>query len=146
MKTIIAGGRDFDDYTVVKKAIQQAIDQGLEITEVVSGGARGVDKLGERWAKENCIPLKIFPAKWTDLKQEGAVIKTRKNPWTGKIDKYNANAGFFRNEEMAVYAEGGALIPIEGGGGTRDMTKKAKAHDITIYEYEMQDEDYEYKF
>ena len=136
MKVIIAGGRDFDDYDRLKKAIEQS---GFNITEVVSGGAKGADSLGEQWASENGIVVTPFPAKWNDLKQEGAVIKI--NKW-GR--KYNAMAGFSRNEKMAEYAD--ALIAVEGGNGTADMIKRAKKHKLQIHEYEMADEDYEYKF
>lgn len=136
MKVIIAGGRDFKDYTKLQKAVEQS---GFSITEVVSGGARGADKLGEKWANNNGVRIKSFPAQWNDMKQEGAVRKI--NQWKRP---YNANAGFFRNEEMAVYAD--ALIAVEGGGGTADMIKRAKKHKLQIHTYEMEDEDYEYIF
>lgn len=61
MKTIIAGSRDFHDYDVVCRAIANS---WYEITEVVSGGATGVDALGERWARENNVPVKVFAADW----------------------------------------------------------------------------------
>lgn len=143
MKVIIAGGRDFTDYEKLRKAIAQS---GWLITEVVSGGAKGADSLGERWARENNIPVKKFPADWNNLKQKGAVVKT--NKWK---KQYNANAGFFRNKQMAQYLskehpECRGVILMEGGNGTADMKKQAKAHDIMIHTYEMQDEDYEYKF
>jgi len=143
MKVIIAGGRDFNDYEKLKKAIAQS---GWLITEVISGGAKGADSLGERWAEENNIPVKRFPADWNNLKQAGAIVKV--NKWR---KKYNANAGFFRNEEMAVYAAkghpecGGALL-MEGGNGTADMKRRAKKHELMIHEYEMEDADYDYKF
>ena len=57
MKTIIAGSRDLTDYNLVKLAVEES---GFEIAEVVSGGARGVDRLGERWAKEHGVPIKRF--------------------------------------------------------------------------------------
>ena len=63
-----------------------------EITEVVSGGARGIDTDGEHWAIGSGIPVKRFPADWDDL---------------GK------RAGFVRNAEMADYAD--ALIAIWDG-------------------------------
>jgi hypothetical protein len=139
MKVIIAGGRDFKDYEKLKKAIEQS---GWDITEVVSGCAPGADKLGERWAKENEVPVKPFPAEWDNLKAEGARIKV--NKW-GK--KYNANAGHDRNEQMAVYVgKDGGLIAMDGGSGTNDMKKRAKKHKVPIHEYQMSDEEYDYHF
>ena len=139
MKVIIAGGRDFEDYEMVKKAIEQS---GFDITEVVSGGAKGADSLGERWAGENGIPITKFPAKWNDLKAPGVAIRT--NRW-GK--KYNANAGFDRNGDMAKYVgpEGG-LIALPGGNGTKNMIKLANKHKVRVHVYQLQDEDYEYQF
>ena len=136
VKVIIAGGREFHDYELLKRAIKQS---GFEITEVVSGGARGADSLGERWAQENNIPIKKFPAKWKELNVKGAVIKV--NKWG---QKYNVNAGFMRNEEMAKYAD--ALIAVEGGNGTADMVKRAKKHKLKVHKYEKSDDEYEYKF
>lgn len=46
MRTIIAGSRSITDYALIQKAVSES---GFEITEVVSGGAIGVDRLGERW-------------------------------------------------------------------------------------------------
>ena len=102
MITIIAGPRDCYDYELVVKAIEES---GFEITMVVSGKAKGVDTLGERWAKRNNIPVAEFPAKWDDLEAEGAFVKE------GQYGKYNARAGFMRNGAMAEYAD--ALIAID---------------------------------
>lgn len=57
---------------------------GFEITEVVSGTAKGIDQFGEAWARKKGIPIKRFAAKW---------------------DQYGKAAGFMRNKEMAAYAD-----------------------------------------
>ena len=64
MKTIIAGGRDFKDYNLLKKQVDYYRLHKNEITEVVSGGAAGADSLGEMYAIENNIPIKVFNADW----------------------------------------------------------------------------------
>ena len=46
MKVIIAGSRSITDATIVEKAINES---GITITEMVCGGASGVDTLGEEW-------------------------------------------------------------------------------------------------
>lgn len=89
MRTIIAGSRTITSYQTVCECIK---DSGFTITEVVSGAARGVDKLGEMWAKENKVAIKQFPADW---------------------DKFGRKAGHIRNEEMAQYAT--CLIAIWDG-------------------------------
>ena len=91
------------------------VDSEFDITEVVSGGARGADLLGERWAKDHGIPVKRFPAKW-NRQPDGS---------------YDKGAGFKRNEEMARYAD--ALIAMPGGNGTADMIRRARNHGLKVY-------------
>lgn len=54
MKTIIAGSRSINEYALVERAIREG---GFDIEEVVSGGAAGVDQIGEQWARRNGIPV-----------------------------------------------------------------------------------------
>ncbi|MCK9428783.1 MAG: DUF2493 domain-containing protein [Candidatus Omnitrophica bacterium] len=108
MKTIIAGSRDIVDYMLVCDAIQQS---GFEITEVISGAARGVDRAGEIWAKENHVPLKQFFAQWEER---------------GK------SAGYIRNAEMVDYAE--ALIAVTNGSkGTAHTIDLANKKGIKVF-------------
>lgn len=102
MKTIIAGSRDCDSTMEVLIAMS---DAGINITEVVSGGCRGVDEIGERLARTRGIPTKVFPADW---KAHGKA------------------AGPIRNREMAQYAD--ALIALWDGKsrGTKNMIDEAK--------------------
>ena len=57
MKIIIAGGRDF------KFSDENIIRLNQEIypvaTEIISGGAKGADSEGERWAKEHDLPVTV---------------------------------------------------------------------------------------
>lgn len=150
IKLIIAGSRECKDYNIVEEAIRQGIEElKLEkISQVVSGHAQGVDMLGEEWAIKNGINIVTFPADWKDIKAKGAVIKSRYNPWTKKEEKYNANAGFQRNMEMAEYAD--ALIAVNfGTNGTDNMVKVAKEKGLLVHEYKpqaMQDDEFDYKF
>ena len=108
MKTIIAGSRSIWDYKHVKEACEKC---GWEIKEVISGTANGVDKLGERWAAEHKIPVKLFPARWDDITAPNAIIRTRRDG-----SKYNVKAGLDRNCDMAVYGEG--LVAVWDGEST----------------------------
>lgn len=58
MKLIIAGTRSFQDYDLLCKILKE-IEIG-NIEEIVCGGARGADKLGERYAKRVWLFFKIF--------------------------------------------------------------------------------------
>jgi hypothetical protein len=109
MKVIIAGSRSIVEYKHIGDAV---IDSGFNITEVVSGAARGVDTLGERWAEVNNIQATRFPADW---------------------DKYGKIAGPVRNEQMAKYAD--ALIAIWDGfsRGTKNMIDLARKYKLQTY-------------
>lgn len=123
MKTIIAGSRGITDYALVLSAIKES---GFNITEVVSGTAKGVDRLGEIYAYKNKIPVKYFPAAWEELNVPGAFIRE------GRWGLYNVNAGKDRNTKMVEYAD--ALIAITSGTyGTEDMIKKARDRGLKIY-------------
>lgn len=100
MKIIIAGSRNH-------KILSEWITRYMEIfklapTEIVSGGAPGIDACGEAWAIENNYPLKIFRADW---------------------DKYGRGAGPRRNSEMAEYAD--LLLAFWDGEspGTKNMVQ-----------------------
>lgn len=102
MKVIIAGSRTIEDYDQLLKAVAEA---PFQITEVVSGTAKGVDLMGERWAKEKGIAIKRFKPDW---------------PRDGN------SAGYFRNVLMAQYAD--ALILVWDGysKGSASMLRIAR--------------------
>lgn len=113
MKVIIAGSREGFTIEDVRIAVLNREFYGV-ITEVVSGGARGVDRLGEQWAKENDIPVKQFLPDWDGL---------------GK------KAGHVRNREMGDYAD--ALIALWDGEskGTKGMIEYAQKKGLQVYVY-----------
>lgn len=119
MKTIIAGSRDIDDYALLCEVLEEV---PWTVTEVVSGHCMptgnhpklSVDLLGERWAAEHGVPVRLFPAKWKEL---------------GK------RAGYVRNVEMALHvaASGdGALVALWDGKskGTKHMIDIAKHYKL----------------
>jgi hypothetical protein len=112
MKVIIAGSKSIVDLDYIEKAVAAS---GFDITEVVSGTAKGVDKLGEFYARRKKIRVQPFPADWKNIDVPGAVIRSN------RYGKYNAIAGHMRNELMGQYAD--ALIAVWDGisPGTRHM-------------------------
>lgn len=127
MKVIIAGSRTINDIKLITKAIEAS---QFDITEVVCGDAKGVDLLGSSWAHLNDIPVKHFPADWSNIKVKGAQIREN------KYGKYNAKAGIMRNEEMAKYAgKNGGLIAIWDGKstGTANMILTAHRHCLKVF-------------
>ena len=111
MKVIIAGGRDFDNYDYLSETMKNL---NIIVSEVVCGGARGADSLGEKWAQINDIPIKYFPADWDGL---------------------GNYAGHARNKQMAEYAD--FLVAFWDGKsrGTKFVIDNCKKinKEITIY-------------
>ena len=114
MKVIIAGSRDITDYGLLLQAIQES---GFEITHVISGGARGVDTLAEKYAKEHEIPITIYYAQWNKF---AAIGQTKR-------------AGHERNKVMAENGE--ALVALWDGhsAGTGNMVDNARTRGLKIY-------------
>ncbi len=102
MKVIVAGSRSIHSFEAVARAIERS---GFSISEVVSGGAEGVDQIGKGWAYAHSIPSKQFNPAWKE---------------NGKA------AGPMRNREMAKYAD--ALIAVWDGKsrGTKNMIEEMK--------------------
>lgn len=110
-RIIVAGSRSIDDEEAVVTAIENS---GFDIDVIVSGGARGVDLMGELYGKRNAIPVQICPADW---------------------DKHGKVAGLKRNEKMANYADGLVAVWDGESTGTEHMIQKAYERDMPIYVY-----------
>lgn len=124
LRVIIAGSREFDDFP---KLMNSCIDilssitnknDGLDKIRIVSGAARGADRLGEQYAKIASYEVSRFPADWDGL---------------GK------RAGYIRNAEMAkfVVADGnyGVLIAFWDGKskGTKHMINLAEKYGLEVH-------------
>jgi hypothetical protein len=95
MKIIIAGSRRLHPPTACITRLLERRGWLTSITEVVCGGAAGVDWSGERWAIQHGVPIHKMRADW---------------------DRYGRRAGPIRNQLMAEYADG--LIAIWDGEST----------------------------
>lgn len=118
MRCIIAGSRGYHGSTVglIVRAVAASGFES-EITEVISGCAKGIDLLGEIWAKSRKIKVTRFEADWDGL---------------GK------RAGYVRNQQMAEYAAqdpDGSLIAIYDGSspGTRSMIDLARKYELRVW-------------
>lgn len=118
MKTIIAGSRSITD----REYIFAKLDAIPDITEVVSGGAEGVDLIGEDWATKKGIPIKRFDPDWKLFgKQAGKVRNTQMARyadrlvafWDGKSPgtKHMIETAEVLGLEVIVYSADGKLIP-----------------------------------
>jgi hypothetical protein len=112
MRTIIAGSRSITSGLSLLDAISGARRDGIVPTVVVCGCAKGVDTLGEQWARMTGLPVERYPAQWR---------------------LYGRSAGFMRNVQMAVRAD--ALIALWDGKspGTRHMIARARRRGLRVY-------------
>lgn len=116
LRVIVAGGRDFNDKELLTKTLDGYLCGTRDKLVIISGHAKGADMLGEEYAKEHSLKLKIFPADWKS---------------------YGNQAGFLRNTQMARYASedyNGTLIAFWDGksNGTKHMIEEAKLHNMEI--------------
>lgn len=120
IRIIVAGSRDFDDYSLLKLTLKEYIN-GLDIADlsqvvIISGAARGADTLGEYFAYDYQIAVRKFPAKW---------------------DEIGKRAGWVRNAEMAKYAaeKHGVLFAFWDGKsrGTKNMIDLANRYSLEVH-------------
>ncbi len=105
MKLAIVGSRNFCDYELLVKHANK-----YKATEIVSGGALGADFLGEKYAKDNGLLLKVFLPKF-------------------KIDStisYDPKWFFERNKEIVEYCDKVLAFPMGKSSGTRHTIAYAK--------------------
>lgn len=119
MKLIIAGSRTITDYDALKSAMEymQSVHlNSLKITEIIHGGAKGVDEMAGHYAKENGLKCTVFPAEWK---------------------RYGKAAGMIRNREMLEY--GDALLALWDGQsrGTLDIILKAENRSFMAWVFEV---------
>ena len=104
MKVIIAGTRTVAEMRYLHRVL---VTTELPITTILTGGARGVDTLALRYAKQHGIPCEVYPADW---------------------ETHGRAAGPIRNRTMAQHGE--ALIALWDGcsAGTRNMIETMRGY------------------
>ena len=121
-KVIIAGSRGFSNYKLLKEKCNEYLREKRKEYNIIiiSGGARGADTLGEKYAQDEGFSLEVFPANW---------------------NKFGKSAGFKRNEQMAEVAD--ALIAFWDGKshGTKHMIEimENKKLLVRVVNYETSD-------
>ena len=110
-KLVVAGCRDFDDYSLLSAELDEYLKDKIKTHNVtiVSGCATGADSLGEQYAIQKGLNIKKFPADW---------------------DKYGNAAGPKRNLQMAEYADAVIVFWDNKSSGTRNMIECARRENI----------------
>lgn len=114
MKTIIAGSLSITDRGALEQAIAAARDKGIEVTEVLCGGAPGVDTLGYHWARGHFVPVEIYAANWK---------------------RWGKRAGPMRNARMVRDADAAIFVWDGVSRGTADCINQAEHKGIPYLVY-----------
>jgi hypothetical protein len=100
MIVAVVGSRTFADYEAMKRTLSE-----LDVSGIVSGGARGADKLAERYADEEKIPITVLKPDWSK----------------------GRGAGKERNSDIVVAAQTVVAFWDGKSPGTKDTIAKARA-------------------
>lgn len=111
MRLGVVGSRAFNDYDLLKSKLDKFHEiYGIEC--IVSGGADGADKLGEKWADENGIEKDIYYPDWK---------------------KYKKAAGFIRNEDIVKNSHRVLAMWDGFSKGTKNTIELCKKYKIKCY-------------
>lgn len=108
MRLLVCGGRNFDEWRVLARALNELV---VKPTVLMQGGATGADAMGKKWAETQGIPVITFPANWHQGKKGGPL----------------------RNEFMLREGKPDLVMAFPGGSGTADMIRKAMAAGVRVY-------------
>lgn len=114
MKVLVCGGRDFNDAMTLGSWLGGIHKRG-GISLLIHGGARGADFMAGEFAKWAGIPVRVYSADW---------------------DKHGRAAGPIRNQQMLDDGKPDLVVAFEGGRGTADMVRRAKASGVHVIEAE----------
>ena len=112
MNLIVAGGRDFTNYRLLKEKLDFLLSNtDKEEVTILCGKAKGADSLGERYANENNIDVWEYAADW---------------------EKHGKSAGYLRNSDMAD--AGTHLVAFHNGisRGTKHMIDLATKKGLVV--------------
>lgn len=101
-RVVIAGSRDFGDYSLLEETLDQLLEDETESVELVSGHAKGADLLAERYAEENEVPIHVIKPDWK---------------------KYGRAAGPIRNRQILEYAREATPLVVAFWDGKSKGTK-----------------------
>jgi hypothetical protein len=112
MRLIIAGDRNMTNYLLLREKCDSIL-RNTDINNVtfISGGARGADKLGEMYARQQGKKPLVFEAKWRE---------------------FGGAAGPMRNGKMARAATHLIAFLRPNSRGTRDMIRQAEMEGLKI--------------
>jgi len=126
MRVLVCGGRNFTNRALLYSTLDAIATQYKLWAEpdaygntlplglvIISGGARGADRIAVDYAMVNWTGFKEFPADWK---------------------KYGKSAGHIRNRQMLVEGKPDLVVAFPGGRGTANMVAQARCANIPVIE------------
>ena len=107
-RLVVAGSRGFDSYERLSAELDKYLTGRSNVT-IISGTARGADRLGERYAQEHGYKIEQVPAQWA---------------------KYHQGAGPIRNKQMVKTADAVLVFWDNESTGTKNIIECARAENI----------------
>ncbi len=107
-RVVVAGSRNFEDYERLSVELDKFLEGKKNVT-ILSGTARGADRMGERYAAEHGLKLEPFPAEW---------------------GIYHKGAGPIRNMQMVQSADAVVAFWDNESSGTRNIIDCARQENI----------------
>jgi hypothetical protein len=115
MRVLICGDRNWASLPRLSEVMNSYHEQA-GVTLVIEGEARGADKMGAIWAESKGIPVRRFPADWS---------------------QYGRAAGPIRNQEMLLLGLPQIIFAfhddLKNSKGTADMIRRAKKAKLPVH-------------
>jgi len=112
-KIVVAGGREFSDYELLKDKMDSLIKAKSLTHEVIiiSGTAKGADMMGETYAADRQLNIMKFPAQW---------------------ELHGKSAGYKRNVHMSTVADAVVVFWDGKSKGSKHMVDISKAAGLPL--------------
>ena len=81
MRVLVCGSRHFNNRALLSSTLN-----GISISVLIHGAARGADTMAERYAEDRGIPVEAFPADWVTFGKGAGPIRNRQMLVEGKPD------------------------------------------------------------
>ena len=107
-RLVVAGSRGFDSYERLSAELDKYLAGRSNVT-IISGTARGADRLGEKYAQAHGYKIEQMPAQWA---------------------KYHQGAGPIRNKQMVKTADAVLVFWDNESTGTKNIIECARAENI----------------
>ena len=121
MRVLVCGGRDFDDAGLMIIVLDRLHTEKFFMV-LIHGNARGADSIADAWASRRGVPREPYQVP------------------QGEWDEIGKKAGPLRNQQMLDKGRPDLVVAFPGGGGTKDMVRRAVEAGVSVREVNRADD------